>query len=381
MISKYYVEVRQIDGTRFGLFNNYLQLSYVRILDEIGIAKILLKGDHPILPDLADQCAFIIWRWNPTVDPDPVVEFAGVFQGIIYKQDSNGSSLAELIIPDGNILLRKAINAYYGNVANFSKFTLATISTIINTLIQANFGIIGAGVRLIYPTFADGGNVGVTGFWPSSPTYSYNNEFKNVLTEIQGLVKLVDAHWYMSITSAEVSLFQLIPVSGGLVGNPTILDYQRSNLIRSELDLRRTNEITKVLVGGQGVVGDRQTVVRTSPTHNSQRQAELFVNADNISTTAELNDIGDRTLEEYKFIPNFTFSTLQVPGTLYGLDYNLGSVLRVFSGEISLVQRVTEVTVTITPEREEINLGLANISQPNVGEIITITETVTVVRI
>jgi len=173
MTARYYVEITTTAGSRIDLFNDYRELEFTRILNDIGIGKIVVPANHRIINKLELDSVIVVWRWHPDANSGNGERvFGGLFQGIVNKIDSHGNSTAEIIFPDGNILLQRAVNAFKADIVSRTNFNQAANDVIQNLLIY-NSSAGEPGVRLIDPI----GGGGVVRLFVSSipvlPTIQY----------------------------------------------------------------------------------------------------------------------------------------------------------------------------------------------------------------
>lgn len=382
MIARYLIEARTSAGVRLDMFTDYKELHFTRVLNDIGIARIVIQDDHRVINKLEQDSVIVIWRWHPDVQfgiPDPI--FAGLYQGVLNKLDARADSTVEIIVPDGNILMQRSINAFKAGVNDRTSFTNAPVVIILSNLLTYNIKTGDPGVRLIDPVTGGGTNrIGLSSF-PTGDSISYSGAYKNILTEVQALCDRLGLYWRVDFSSAATNEFSLAFFFGFYAADKALFDVQRANLINSEFDARNVDEVTKVLVLGQGEGSNRVTQVRTGTRYSLFNHIETVINASEISSTSELQALGDIRLRQGRFLPKYRFEAVQAPGTRWGVDYSLGDIIATRWNNTTILQIIHQLSVSVTAEGETVSIGLKAVEQPEVSDSVKITESVSVVRI
>lgn len=125
-----------------------------------------------------------------------------------------------------------------------------------------------------------------------------------------------------------------------------------------------SSEKNHLYVAGQGE-GELRTVIERSQT--ADRRKELFVDARDLSDTADLQERGDQNLTEYQFIDNFEFEVIDRQYS-YEVDYDLGDIVTIVLTEGVYFDRqiikITEIyekdKMNIIPEFGTIQMNFAN---------------------
>jgi Siphovirus ReqiPepy6 Gp37-like protein len=133
------------------------------------------------------------------------------------------------------------------------------------------------------------------------------------------------------------------------LGNMTDVSYAKS----------RSEEVTAVVVGGQGEGVDRRNLTRLNASAADDSPWNLIEsNEDGRSqpTLADLQHIGDTALQEKAFSETFTFKVLQTDTRKYGSEYNLGDKIRAKYRDIELTMKIIKVSMQVSEGHEEVNL-------------------------
>lgn len=152
----------------------------------------------------------------------------------------------------------------------------------------------------------------------------------------------------------------LEPLTGlnGAGNSPVIFSETFGNMLRSSHVYAHTDEANVVIVLGQGLEDQRAILQR----QNGDAQAltpwnrrEVTRNANQESTVAGLQAVGDAVLHDLKARETFNFSVMQAGPWFYLRDYNLGDLVTAYHDTQRHFQ-ITSVTVIVESGRETIRL-------------------------
>lgn len=145
--------------------------------------------------------------------------------------------------------------------------------------------------------------------------------------------------------------------SASLAFSPTI-----GNMVAPSYTLSRTEEVTRVIVLGQGQEDARRIVIRDALaiTDSPWNNIEVTADARNQTELAGLNAVGDTQLLKSKAQESFTFNVLQVATAQYGADYFLGDKITAGFGNISTVKKIVSVKINVAEGRETIAIEFAD---------------------
>jgi hypothetical protein len=147
--------------------------------------------------------------------------------------------------------------------------------------------------------------------------------------------------------------------SGAGTAAPVVFSLEHANMSAPYYTVSRVNEVTKVVVLGQGEGTDRQFVVR----HNVPEEIispwnviEFSHDARNETTISALNDLGDAHLLDKGPDSHLSFQTLQSPASVYGRDYFVGDLVVASFAGVTEPRKVSGVEVTMANGREDIRV-------------------------
>lgn len=137
------------------------------------------------------------------------------------------------------------------------------------------------------------------------------------------------------------------------------------NMMSPSYTLSRTEEVTRVIVLGQGQESDRHIIVRDLPTmfDSPWRLVEATLDARQESTFNGLIAAGDTFLAKRQAQESFAFTVLQTTAYQYGRDYFLGDVISASFDNVSTTKKITGASINIQDGRETIALEFATIPQ------------------
>lgn len=152
--------------------------------------------------------------------------------------------------------------------------------------------------------------------------------------------------------------------SEGAVGvAPVIFSPEFGNMVDPSHTIPRTDEVTSVLVLGEGEGLARATAHRTSAAINDSpwNRIELDRDARNVSTVSSYNSVGDELLSEHAARDQFSFQTIQTPSSVYGRDYFLGDIATGAFRTLRADVKIERVSINVRDGREEIKVGIESI--------------------
>lgn len=345
-----------------GKKSGFLTLSCLDRVNSPGLLTVNLRGDHPLLENLADKWQFEMWRrplgytWRR--------EFTGLFRTGQWSYGEKSSIV--LYCPGILALLKMRIVNWPASISNRTVFTSVPGETIMKTLATYNItssATTGNGRKrngTNWPATqisieADGGNGNSLDWYCHGQVLL---ESLQKLADIAGgdfdLVKTsptsYELRWYTGQLGDDLSSTVRFSLGLGNMGNP---EYVSS----------RTDEATVACVWGQGEDSDRDYATRTGANYAANNDIEVYINATDVEkgNTAGLEDRGDQKLRELEAIRSFRFRALQAPKTLYGVHYDKGDLVGVINPSTgdAYTQKVMAITHALDQDgRQEIGVEL-----------------------
>jgi hypothetical protein len=177
---------------------------------------------------------------------------------------------------------------------------------------------------------------------------------KNLLSVLHDIQPLAGGDFDLVRTGANAWQFRFY--AGGLGTDRTsslVFAKPRGTMADMRYELRRSQEATAAVVGGQGEGEARTFVVRTTgPNYSAANDIETFVAATNVpqgtaSETAQLNAAGDARLQELAARPTFSFRPLTTEALRYRRDFELGDRATAYHPRVgSIVVQIVAVEWT-----------------------------------
>lgn len=356
----YYVKFSPPDAGVNTIINDFVRLSYSNRLNDIGYATITLPRNHALANSLAIDSFVLVMRGQPhdTVGASYYQDFAGIYRGSIETTESDGKELITLHFPDALSLVAREIVAFQAGIANRSEWAGKTIAQIWSDILTYNFAVTDANRLLPFTSHPVDPRV-----FKSDPSASavinYSAAYKNVLTTLQELAALGSFYFrgkVAKVFGGGLSEYQAVfvePDPGTDRTSSMVFDLGRANISSVELDKRRVNEPTKIIVGGQGEGTTRTVRVRTGGEYTNINHTEAFVDARDLVTTAALDTRGDTKLAETAYKPRFIFRAAQAPGSYYGRDYFLGDRVACRYRGAMFTRRIVGATVAVDEKGQE----------------------------
>lgn len=143
-----------------------------------------------------------------------------------------------------------------------------------------------------------------------------------------------------------------------LVFSPSI-----GNMLAPSYTLSRTEEITRVIVLGQGQESSRRIIVREAAeiADSPWNVIETSADARNQNTISGMEIVGDLQLVKSKAQESFTFDVLQIAGIQYGADYFVGDRVSAGFADVSTTKKIVSAKLNISEGRETIAIEFADI--------------------
>lgn len=356
----YHLKVFDKNGVLRSVLTDFQYLAYSRRVNRPGMLDFAINGDHKLLEDLEDKWQFEVWRnaegstWKK--------EFTGLFRWIQWKHD--GKPLVRIICSGILSMLSWRIVAWTAGQTDRTRFINKPAETIAKMLIQYNAtsDAIQANGRIRdgeIPGLSIETNQG------SGNSVDWFCSYANLLETLKDLAAIgggdfdlvktgpvnYEYRWYDGQLGEDKTNTILFSLARGNMANPVYLE-------------NRQPEKTVAVVGGPGEEDEREVVVATGGNYSADNDIEVFVNAADVGTQSGLEARGNQKLEEEKVIREFDFNTVQIPSCRYGVDYDLGDLVRArnpYTGEV-VTAKVAAVSVGIKRGGDEtVNVEVANV--------------------
>jgi hypothetical protein len=362
-------------GNLVDIFTHFFSFDYNRSINNVGKFELRL----PISKFHFIQPYFILEVWRnagggvTSMYLDTETVWIIVSYGIYL--DDNGELYVGVTALDANMILSGPgkIVAYFASSSQSSKTGLtgnlmkAVVSE--NVASTASDMLASTGRGLPSTIFSIQANLG------DGASISMSFSYRTVLSVLQDMANAsTTAGIYMAFDVVSDGLGHLEfrtyanqrGVDHRLTGSsPIILDPTVGNLAGTSLVFDYTNEATFVYAAGQGT--DAARTIATSS--NSTRMAaspfarrEVFVDARQSATTAQVQDAADAALRTGRGVTTFDSKIIENPSTRYGIEYKFGDILtcQLFGQAVDC--RLDKVHVSVAGGQETIDVRLQSVN-------------------
>jgi hypothetical protein len=358
MASEYRLQIAGRDGILRAIVVDMLDLAYTRQVNAAGIAVFRLPPDHPAIAALELDGQVEVWRR----DADNGIPWAWdarlLYRGSTYHMDENNDeTFAATCVGQLHFLSRRVV-AYPANHTGTTVLRSLPAETIMRTLVDTNCtaNATVANGRLRAGTLT---GISVEPDQARGTVVSWSGPGKVILSELQDLAlrNVGNGDFDLVKTGPATWTFRFYPGQLGTDRSSgpqaVIFDTTFDNMGEPTIVLNRVEEKTYAIVGGQGEEAARRFIVRSGPDASATNDIETFVDARNTQSAVGLATSGDRALDGARARAVLTFQPLQTPGTRYGKHYFLGDLVLARYRDLSVVQKVAAVTITLTSDGDE----------------------------
>lgn len=336
----------ELSGTADG---GFLTLATAMRVNAAGTTTFTMRADNPTVAMLEDDSQVEHWR-------NGAMLFRSLYQGPPqYTVDDRDQELFTATCYGEKDLLNRATVAYPAATQNRAQFTGMRAESIMHILVEYNVGsgATAANGRLVdNPTDlivveADQGR--------GKPVTPQDLAGTQVLQALQtvadagavdfDLIKSGDRQW----------TFRVYDKQRGTDRSETVtFSRSRRNMGQIAYNPGLQDPRTVAIVGGSGEADAREYAVRYGPDYSVDNHREMFTGASGANGgILALQAEGDRVLQEKRIKQTLTFSPLQVTGTRFGVDYELGDLVRGTYRDIDAIYQVVGVSVSVQPGQKE----------------------------
>lgn len=374
--ARYQIRLLDQGGSQVALFDNFEGLEFGQTVDDIGYYNLTLADDGDSRLELFELDGQVeIDRTVPGVNLDWYGEFEGFHRKENRSTRQEGKKFYISSGVDYNELLARRRIGYKAGTILADKNDAA--ETVMKEYVNENCGAIatvgnGREINGVFPGFTVQSDGGAGDVWAGS------RAFDNLLDVLKDIAnsKLID--FQVAGSGPAQFVFQTFEdqlgadrTTEGLSGKvngagnrPVIFSVPYGNLQSLEYSLDRSTEGTVVFVLGSGEGSTRTVITRENSSaiaDSPWNRRELSVPGSGQEFQYQLENLGDETLEEMKFMETFTFDPLQQPSQLYGLHYFLGDRVTMRYGNIERNKRIVSVKISVTGGKEVITMEFADI--------------------
>ncbi len=381
MPARYYLKIMNPDGTNPQYISpnqvtpgandptksGIIDLAYNNQVNDIGVCKFILTGNHAVLPTLVNNAQVEVWRmhYDPlsgTVDVPWYRSWSGLFKDE-YRYYSGGESLFEATCYSDMWWLQDSYVEWYAGTTNRSQFTGVAAETVEKTIVDYNCcaNATAANSRLRDHVIT-GLSIETSG--GHGNTIDWACAYGNVLDELKKLWPVAGGDYDLVKTGLQTWQFRWYTGQRGTDRSASVLfSLDNGNMSNPQYRYTRSAEKTVTVVGGQANGTARAIVIRTGPNYNvSTNNVETFTQANMATTTATLNAVGDSDLVSKRAPETLDFGVLQTPACQVDLHYYLGDyVTGRYNASISKKIKIISTAFAFRQGQETVAVGLLNV--------------------
>jgi len=340
-------------------------IQYNNLLNAPGFLQIKMSANNPKASLITTQDTKLdVYRRIRDADTNTIlkdwyIDFRALYQA--KHQEFDTVNTLVITAPGTLSLLGRYYNFYAANTTNKTAFTNAKAETIMKTLVKYNcdssFATTGNGRFTSIPA----SNVSTETDLARGNTLDWNNFAVNVLENLQKLAQVAVADFDLVPITSTTYEFRYYPVQKGSdLRSSFLFAVERKNITNVVYEYNPIDEKTLAVVGGQGQDTDRSFVVLTGVNYTSTNYKEVFIDSRNDDTTAKMTTTGNVKLRDMQAQQKFSFKVLQTTYSYYGINYNVGDLVRAKRLDGVLVDmKITGAKITQNDQGNSIDIVLS----------------------
>lgn len=333
---------------------DFLSLEYTQVVNNAGLARLGLDGDHGSLQHLVASAPVEIWR-KPS-GGNWALQFDTLLLDETWTWVETGPIVTFTMLGQLYRLATRIVN-WASDTSNRSKFENVATETIMKTLVDYNAGPNATAVNgrkrdgtiSTISIQADGANGKVTRH------YCHGD---NLLKTLQELA--LDGGGDFDLVKVGTNSWEFRWYTGQLGTDRTAeagFSMGRGNMANPRYQIARSKQKTVAAVWGRGEDDNRDYVTVTGPDYSADVDIEVYVDARGVAAgdTAALTDKGEAAMEDKRAEERFTFDVLQIPSHKFGEHYFLGDLVETinpFNGDTANLQ-IAAAKITVSQEGDE----------------------------
>jgi hypothetical protein len=375
--NNYYLNLNSPTGQRLTVLNNFTRLNYARAEKQLGKLSVTVPLSYWIL--ISEYCQLEVWR-SPIGIASPRLELDTLWFIVYYHPyvDETGQYLLEIQAVDSLLLLAERTVAYFSGTSQTSKngFAGDMVKAIATENIgaaandytgTANTGAFPRGIPANYftiePNKNDGASVALSFAWRNC---------LEAMNDIADASATAGIYLSFDVVYDGFGNLQLRTYAGQrgndhtLSGpNPIILDQNAGNLGATQVEYDFTNEVNFVYCGGQDTGIDRAIATSSNQsrfTLSPFSRREIFTDARQSDTVAQVQDSADADLRAGKGHIIFTSQIIENPSNRYGIEYNFGDIFPCQFLNRTTNCRLDKIEVNLEGAVETIRVNLTSVA-------------------
>jgi hypothetical protein len=373
--NNYYLNLNSPVGVRLAVIDDFFSLDYARSVNNVGQLQLIVPVEN-YLPLISEYCQLEVWRTAGSGVSSPYLDMETLWIIVAYRVvlGANGELQLEITAKDAMLLLESRCVAYFTASSQTVKSGLA--GNLMKAVVRENVAStandytgtattrgLSSSLFTVQADLGDGASIDMQFAW------------RNVLSVLQDMANA-------SMTAGTYLAFDVVYDGFGHLefrtyagqrgadhrftsNNWIILDPYAGNLADTSLSYDYTDEATFIYCAGQREQADR--VVATSS--NATRMAvspfsrrELFQDARQSDTSAQVQDQADAALWDGRGKVVFDGKVIETPYTRYGIEYKLGDILPGPFLNRTVDCRLDKVHVSVANALETIDVRLQSVT-------------------
>jgi hypothetical protein len=356
MSADYKLIIRNPAGVKVDEVSDHLWLSYAKRVNEPGLLKFRLRGDHPAIAKLAYNGQIEVKR---RVTDTWETEFYGLYRSLNRKEPQ---PVFEATCPGQLTWLADEHIAFTADTTGRNKFTAQKVETIARAIVRFNCtSEATTGNGRLFTTALSG--ISVATDLGRGATLDWSCAWANVLSELQKLATATGIYFDLVKTGPASWVFTFYPTTPGTDRSASVIfSPGRDNMADIDFTIDRTQEKTVAIVGGEGREADRQMSIRYGPDYSAANHKVMFVDAAQAKTSAAREAAGDAALQKVRAKAVLKFKPRQTQNCRYGVHYFLGDLVGYAYEGYTGTQLVAGVTVEVSPDvLEKVSVELRDV--------------------
>lgn len=358
MAPYYVLQVYNSSGTLQATVVDFLAIGVVRVVNGVDTATFSLDGNSPSVGYVSYGAIIEVYRSDLDAGISSYREFAGMIRGI--TQTISDRTVYDVAAVGFNALLADRQVAYYAGVNNRTQFAAVVSETIMKTLWNFN---VSTSATTANGRFLDGRLTGATAATSggAGTAQSISVAQMNLLQALQKVQLGAGGDFAVSYTAPATWTFNWYTGQLGTDRSATVtFSIGNGTIGKLVIKTDRVQDITAVVVAGQGEGSARAIVTRPASLPTGLDLREGYIDARNQKTTAEYTAVGDAALTlAARQRATVDAQVLQSQALRYGRDYFFGDLVSVYTGTTTVTRKIATVALRISQEgAESIDVGL-----------------------
>lgn len=372
MAADYLVNLYDTTGAKIAVFDAWTSLTFTHSLNGYSTHQFIMNGGDSRIDLFTKDCLFEVMRRNQEYTIAWYTEYIGFHRTPQRQITETGRRLFTSYGRGLLDLIHRRTILHYANSTGSNKSGMA--ETVIKEFVDENAGPGAVSPpRLRVGTLAGlavQATAGLGGTWTGARAF---HNLLEIIAEIAGQADLV---FDVIRTGTLTFLFRvyapedrtntgLVPSTGlNAAGNvPIIFAPEMGNMATPSLTNSATEEVTTIVVLGQGQEENRTFVVRQSSAFADSPWNDIEDSRDarQESSIAGLESYGDEVLHDTQAQENFNCQIIQTPSCAYGRDYFLSDLIISRFDAIEREKQIIAISVNVADGHENISVELGDV--------------------